>query len=273
MAASFKNSSHSKCWLLPRKEVLKSNALDIVATSRDEILKLRLYFVEMMHHMGKELKLRQRVISSAVVFFKRFYLKRSFGEYDPRIIAITLLFLAAKVEETYLNAKFFVKSVKEDELLRPLYKALNITTETLLRFEFQIMEALSFNLIVFHPYRPITRILEGMGEKRLLQMAWSIANDSYRTDLCLEHAPAKIAVAVIYLSMILNDYDQKARDSFLQQVRISGEGGPEVDEVLEISGRLVELYRYYSENGKGDKMSASKVLNILEKLRKLSPEK
>ena len=48
-------------------------------------------------------KLRQRVISSAVVFFKRFYLNRSFGEFDPRIIAPTMLFVAAKVEETYLN--------------------------------------------------------------------------------------------------------------------------------------------------------------------------
>mmetsp|Transcript_20046 Transcript_20046/g.27923 ORF Transcript_20046/g.27923 Transcript_20046/m.27923 type:complete len:280 (+) Transcript_20046:113-952(+) len=267
MAACFEDSSHSKSWLLSKREVLESNAADILATSRDDVYRLRLFFVEMMHQMGKELKLRQRVISTSVVFFKRFYLKRCFGEFDPRITSITMLFLAAKVEETYSNAKFFVGLAKENKKFAPVYENLDVTVDMMLKLESFAMEALNFDLIVFHPYRPITMILADMGLKKLLQMAWSIANDSYRTDICLEHAPAKIAVAVIYLSLVLNDYSQKERDRFLEEVGMSGKGSPEIEEILDICGRLIELYRYYSKKGKGDSLSHKSVITLLGKLR------
>lgn len=39
-----------------------------------------------------------RVVSTACVFFKRFYLNASFCEFDPRLVAPTVLFVAAKVE-------------------------------------------------------------------------------------------------------------------------------------------------------------------------------
>ncbi len=63
--------------------------------------------------LGKLLKLKQRVIATAIVFFKRFYLKSSFVDFDPRLIAPTTLFLAAKSEECSLNARKVVEAIHQ----------------------------------------------------------------------------------------------------------------------------------------------------------------
>ena len=40
------------------------------------------------------------------MFFRRFYLRNDFCEYDPRGVAPASLYLAAKVEETLLQARY-----------------------------------------------------------------------------------------------------------------------------------------------------------------------
>lgn len=73
-----------------------------------------------IHRIGKKLHFRQRILSTATVFFKRFYLKcaastneinlcrASFCEFDPRLVAPTMVFIAAKVEECGFNALAFI---------------------------------------------------------------------------------------------------------------------------------------------------------------------
>lgn len=48
--------------------------------------------------------LRRRVASVASLYFRRFYLRRSFADCDPRVVMPAALFLASKVEETRLLA-------------------------------------------------------------------------------------------------------------------------------------------------------------------------
>jgi len=238
-----------------------------MATSRDTVSRLRMYFVELLHSLGRYMNMRQRVVSTAVVFFKRFYLKRSFGEFDPRLAAPTILFLAAKVEETYQNAKYFRAAVERCKEVKELYSDFNLTMQAMLEFEFYVLEVMDFDLIVFHPYRPITRILEELKWNSRLKMAWSIANDSYRTDLCLEHPPTKIAVAVIYLSMVLSKDSSDKRDSFLSSVSKAGDNSADVADVMDICGRLLELYKYYSEVGKGGNLKPKDAIELLEKIK------
>lgn len=45
------------------------------------------------------MKLRQQVIATATVYFKRFYARNSLKCIDPLLLAPTCLFLASKVEE------------------------------------------------------------------------------------------------------------------------------------------------------------------------------
>ncbi|KDN40827.1 hypothetical protein RSAG8_07845, partial [Rhizoctonia solani AG-8 WAC10335] len=109
--------------------------------------------------------------------------------------------------------------------------------------EFYLLEDLDFDLIVFHPYRSLLALLPryetvqeseagevsigsgstasfyndgerywGTGEGRMegiedgaIQMAWFLINDTYRTDLCLIHPPWIIAVASLYLALVLHN--------------------------------------------------------------------
>ena len=49
--------------------------------------------------LGKKLLLRQRVIATATVFFRRFYVKNSYCETDPFIVIAACCYVAAKAEE------------------------------------------------------------------------------------------------------------------------------------------------------------------------------
>ncbi|THU77953.1 hypothetical protein K435DRAFT_70860 [Dendrothele bispora CBS 962.96] len=105
--------------------------------------------------------------------------------------------------------------------------------------EFYLVNDLKCDLTVFHPYRTLLALCKketfgvggdlsdagdlgmgmgpddgprywGTGEGRLessenaLQMAWFIINDSYRSNLCLLYPPHLIAIAAIYLTLVLN---------------------------------------------------------------------
>lgn len=49
--------------------------------------------------LGEQLKLRQQVIATATVYFKRFYARNSLKCIDPLLLAPTCVFLSSKVEE------------------------------------------------------------------------------------------------------------------------------------------------------------------------------
>lgn len=53
----------------------------------------------MIQVLGEQLKLRQQVIATATVYFKRFYARNSLKSIDPLLLAPTCIFLASKVEE------------------------------------------------------------------------------------------------------------------------------------------------------------------------------
>lgn len=55
--------------------------------------------------------------------------------------------------------------------------------EDILECEFYVLEELDYSLLVFHPYRSLQPYLADLDEKDCLDSAWSIVNDSYRTDV------------------------------------------------------------------------------------------
>lgn len=55
--------------------------------------------------LGKKLQLRQRVIATAIVFFRRFYLKNSYCETDPYLVLAACCYVAAKAEESPVHIK------------------------------------------------------------------------------------------------------------------------------------------------------------------------
>jgi cyclin-C len=66
-------------------------------------------------------------------------------------------------------------------------------------------------LILYHPYRPLVQFVSDLGPEdyQLLQVAWRIVNDSYRTDVCLMYPPSLIALACLHMSCVMQKKDAK----------------------------------------------------------------
>jgi cyclin C len=192
--------------------------------------------------LGKRLTLRQRVIATATVFFRRFYVKNLYCETDPFIVIAACCYVAAKAEESPVHIK---NVVSESRLMfsQEGYGVKNFPSDNskLAEMEFYLVSDLECDLVVFHPYRTLLTLCGreaahavvseagevgvgidngprywGTGEGRLeleegpLQTAWFIINDTYRSELCLLYPPHMIAIAAIYLTLVLNDKTREA---------------------------------------------------------------
>ena len=62
--------------------------------------------------LGSKLSMRQRVIATAIVFFRRFYLKSSYCETDPFIVIAACCYVAAKAEESPLHIKTVISEAR-----------------------------------------------------------------------------------------------------------------------------------------------------------------
>jgi len=196
--------------------------------------RLHLYFIDYIHKVGQELKLRQKALATASVFFRRFYVKASFADYDPRLVAPTMIFLATKVEECNQSTKAFkIVLTTVGSSAGGKQNDWTYTMNDILQCEYHALEVLGSDLIVYHPYRPLSRLVQESDMGDCLQMAWRIVNDSYRTDLCLLHPPYLIAIAAMYMSCVFGDIKY---DAWLEQLNV------ETDTLMKISKTMLELY-------------------------------
>jgi len=76
------------------------------------------------------------------------------------------------------------------------------------------MEVLGYDLIVFHPYRPVVQYLQELKLTDCMQTAWELLNDSYRTDLCLLHPPYLIAIGVVVVRNKKKKHTERRGESF-----------------------------------------------------------
>lgn len=78
---------------------MKERQKDMKFMNEEEYWKLQIFFANVIQALGEHLKLRQQVIATAIVYFKRFYARYSLKSIDPVLMAPTCVFLASKVEE------------------------------------------------------------------------------------------------------------------------------------------------------------------------------
>ena len=99
MAGNFWQSSHCAQWVLDKVDLARERAADMAVLSEDEYSKIMIFYCSFIQVLGEQLKLRQQVIATATVYFKRFYSQNSLKCVDPLLLAPTSIFLASKVEE------------------------------------------------------------------------------------------------------------------------------------------------------------------------------
>ena len=187
MAGNFWQSSHYQEWLLDKQEIELGRQRDLDALKSPENLqKVHIFFANFIQCLGGEyLRLRQQVISTAIVYYQRFYSRNSLGDIDPLLLCPTCLHLASKVEEcgTMPPNQLLMKcKLIMWQRYQNIWKAdYPYRTSHILECEFLLLEMLDCCLIVYHPYRPLTQYVADLGlQESLLPTAWRIVNDTYR---------------------------------------------------------------------------------------------
>ncbi|OEU21456.1 cyclin-like protein, partial [Fragilariopsis cylindrus CCMP1102] len=163
---------------------------------------------------GRVLKLPRVAISTAMVFFHRFYAKHAFQEHDRFEVAVAALVLAAKTEEapkklnTVIQECYKLKAramqaghTKGEDFLK--------LKERILLLERIILHTIGFELSIDHPYKFFVDMIKKLiimskMMNELVQYSMSTANDSYQTSLCLQFGPKEIATACVYLACMFS---------------------------------------------------------------------
>ncbi|KAJ6403743.1 CYCLIN [Salix viminalis] len=231
MAANFWNSSHYK-QLFDQEEVDVVHPLDKDKGITLEDFKLiKMHMVIPICKLAQQVKVRQRVVATAVTYMRRLYTRKSMSEYDPRLVAPTCLYLASKAEESTVQARLLVYCIKKmysDDKYR--YEIKDI-----LEMEMKILEALNYYLVVFHPYRSLPQFLQdaGMNDISMTQLTWGLVNDTYRMDLILIHPPHLIALACIYTASV---YREKDKTAWFEELRV------DMNVVKNIAMEILDFY-------------------------------
>lgn len=247
MAGNFWHSSHCAQWMLKKVDLLRERKDDHAVITEDEYQKVIIFFANFIQTLGEQLKLRQQVIATATVFFKRFYSQNSLKDVDPLLLAPTSIFLASKVEEfgvisntrlintctTVIKNKFSYAYQNQDFP----YRANHI-----LECEFYLLENMDCCLVVFQPYRPLVSFCADLNvEESVLPVAWRMVNDSLRTDVSLLYPPYMIALACIHLACSCLGKDHKA---WLADLHVDLE---KIQEIIKYIMALYDLSKTFDE--------------------------
>ncbi|KVI03789.1 Cyclin C [Cynara cardunculus var. scolymus] len=108
MATNFWTSTHYK-------ELLDQEEVDVVhnvdkerGITLDDFKLIKLHMTNYIARLAQNVKVRQRVIATAVTYMRRVYIRRSMSEFDPRLVAPSCLYLASKSEESTVQARLLV---------------------------------------------------------------------------------------------------------------------------------------------------------------------
>lgn len=215
MAGNFWHSSHHQQWILDKQDLIRERQYDLKFLTEEEYQKVFIFFANVIQVLGEQLKLRQQVIATATVYFKRFYARNSMKCIDPLLLAPTCIFLASKVEEfgVISNTRLIstCQTVIKNKFAYAYPQEYPYRTIHILECEFYLLENLDCCLIVYQPYRPLLQLVQDIGqEEQLLTLTWRIINDSLRTDVSLLYPPYQ----VILVNIKLKYFDKLFRDVF-----------------------------------------------------------
>nr|XP_043610061.1 cyclin-C1-2-like [Erigeron canadensis]XP_043610062.1 cyclin-C1-2-like [Erigeron canadensis]XP_043610063.1 cyclin-C1-2-like [Erigeron canadensis]XP_043610064.1 cyclin-C1-2-like [Erigeron canadensis]XP_043610065.1 cyclin-C1-2-like [Erigeron canadensis]XP_043610067.1 cyclin-C1-2-like [Erigeron canadensis]XP_043610068.1 cyclin-C1-2-like [Erigeron canadensis]XP_043610069.1 cyclin-C1-2-like [Erigeron canadensis]XP_043610070.1 cyclin-C1-2-like [Erigeron canadensis]XP_043610071.1 cyclin-C1-2-li len=232
MATNFWTSTHYK-ELLEQEEVNVVHNLDKErGITLDDFKLIKLHMTNYIARLAQNVKVRQRVVATAVTYMRRVYTRKSMTEFDPRLLAPSCLYLAAKSEESTVQARllvFYIKKIYPDEKYRCEIKEI-------LETEMKILEALNYYLVVFHPYRALSQLVQDAGMSDATQLTWGLVNDTYKMDLILIHPPHLIGLACIYVASVVKEKDNTA---WFENLRV------DMNLVKNIAMEILDFYGTY----------------------------
>jgi len=165
-------------------------------------------YTKVLVKLGRRLNVRQIALATAEIYMSRFLIKVLLKEINVYLLVTTCLYAACKIEECPQHIRLITSEARN---LWPEYIPQDITK--LAEFEFYLIEEMDLYLVLHHPYRSLLQIRDYLSENYAvygfslsddeLQNSWSLINDSYITDLHLLLPPHIIAIATIYITIVL----------------------------------------------------------------------
>lgn len=149
--------------------------------------------------LGKRLTIRQQAMATAQVYLKRFYSRIEIRRTNPYLVITTAIYLACKMEESPQHIRLIVTEARQ------LWQDfIGLDTSKIGECEFFLISEMSSQLIVHQPYRSLLSLRSELNlVDEDVQLAKSVINDHYMTDLPLLCPPHIIALIAILLALVL----------------------------------------------------------------------
>ncbi|KAJ3222498.1 hypothetical protein HK099_002252 [Clydaea vesicula] len=271
------------------KELAANNKIDELKTirfisDRDQLIYCKFYESKIKGYCGKSnLNFDLSIQATATAFFKRFYLKNSIMDYDPKIFVLTCLFLAAKVENCALPLDEFIKRIK----INPPQPS------QILESEFELSKGINFDYAVHHPFWPLhgylldmqtffyqsSTSIPNLSQKisTTYSKALSIAKNSLLTDLMFTNWPSQIAMACLFLAAKETNFVEDVDSYFKSRLK------DESEKIFSLSENEINLKLVEGSDGDvgdgGEKLlfklreMVERLGNILKEAKNMVPEK
>ncbi|KAI0934391.1 hypothetical protein AcW1_005931 [Taiwanofungus camphoratus] len=207
MGATRFASTSSAQWMFPVSALQHTPSRTSSAISQEKELYDRARGVEFLFRLGVSLGLPISAMYTAATWFHRFYMRYSMEDYHRQDVAASCIFLATKTEECGRKlrdvARFFCSKVSRVDVseIPDDSKELEACQTAILLTEEVLLEALCFDFVVDSPHAELVDLFEArQGCQLVEEYAWTIANDSARTPLCILYSPRIIAAACYILA-------------------------------------------------------------------------
>ncbi|KAJ2848231.1 hypothetical protein IWW36_003425 [Coemansia brasiliensis] len=151
--------------------------------------------------------------ATAINFMKRFYLHNVVFDYPPKSIMLTCLYLATKVENSFMKIEDFIRPLQDVEQRKG--GKVQTKNDDILGLEFVVIQSLQFELAVHHPYRPaygffldMQAYFEDVSQlKAIYDRAQQLIDTSLFTDLVFFYQPSQIALGAFKTAAKEKDID------------------------------------------------------------------
>ncbi|CAM1509339.1 Fc.00g030780.m01.CDS01 [Cosmosporella sp. VM-42] len=213
MSANYWESTQRRHWQFTkdqlasmRQKLEEGNAEVVRMFPLPQQRHLNIYFNQQLSKLAKRLNVRQQAMNTAQVYIKRFYTKVEIHKTNPYLVISTALYLACKMEETPQHIRLVVTEARQ-----MWSDFIGLDTSKLGECEFLMISEMSSQLIVYQPYRSITALRPELAlVEEDVQLARSVVNDHYMTDMPLLFPPHIIALVAILLALVLRPYNTVA---------------------------------------------------------------
>jgi cyclin-C len=207
MSADWWSSTQRKNWTFTpthllelRLDLERANAKVLEQWPYPDRRLMLIFCRDKLLQLGKRLPFRQQCVATAMVYLQRYFLSTPLQNVNLYLLVATAFYLASKTEESPHHIRLVAAEARQSWPEFVLGDVSRIG-----EMEFCLISEMRSQLIIWHPYRSLTGLMENKDLKLTseeISLAWCIVNDCYMTDLPLTCPPHIMAVIAMFLAVV-----------------------------------------------------------------------